>query len=156
MWNQVASCHVLFSGAQSLSPLSSWRGQSCWLYQRRASQLHGAPMMDLMRQIFFGSVDVLWIILDHGFKMVQTKKKEHQYIQTIWEVLVMLNFFGSLIPGCGEYLNLSTSRTMGRDGHPREPNRTCRRPSCSPSHWLSEKSCCVRSRPIYTNIHEDR
>ena len=26
----------------------------------------------------------------------------------------------------------------------------------SPSHWLSEKSCCVRSRPIYTNIHEDR
>ena len=40
-------------------------------------------MMDLMRQIFFGSVDVLWIILDHGFKMVQTKKKEHQYIQTI-------------------------------------------------------------------------
>jgi hypothetical protein len=41
-------------------------------------------MMDLMRRIFFGSVDVLWIILDildHGFKMVQTKKKEHQYIQ---------------------------------------------------------------------------
>ena len=80
---------------------------------------------------FFGSVDVLWIILDildHGFKMVQTKKKEHQYIQMTWEVLVMLNFFGSLIPGCGEYLNLSTSRTMCRDGHPREPNRTCRRP----------------------------
>ena len=119
---------------------------------RRSHDGSDATDFFLDRLMCFGSFWIFWIMVSKWFKPKRKNINIFRWLEKFWWCWTSLGLWFQDVGSILTYLLVGLCVEMVT---PVNPIGLVGDPT-SPSHWLSEKSCCVRSRPIYRNIHEDR